>query len=622
MRLLTALITTLCILTSPLTPARTPPTPQINNLEDLSTAIDRVLTQTNTPGAAVALIQPDGQLWLHTSGKADLKAGTPVTADTQFRVGSISKILVAASVMKLVELRKVSLDARLAEVAPEIEFDNPWEQRNPIRLVHLLNHSTGWDAPHFAELVSEGGKPTTIGAALAKHPHSRTSRWVPGSRTAYNNTGPLVAAYIVEKVSGIPYEEFVQQEFFEPLGMHSSGYFYSDHYRNNAATLYRAGQPLPYWHLNNRAAGGMHSSARDMAQLVRFLLQRGQISGRHLLGESSFEALERVQGTLPAANGLQLSWGLGMNLFHHNGAVFHGHEGSLPGANSMLAYQPELGAAYVVMTNSGGPAMAQIHRLMADYVTADYSATAVAADRALTEEDFALSGFYRVVSPMSELTAAFSRLVPWSLEVNARQATIRPAVGAQQRTLIPGPGSAFRQETSGRIALVRVSDPIEGDVLHYGPQTLAKTSLVEAYAPLLIAVLWLVCALVAVAFSFIWLPRYLSGKISRGPSLAIRVWPLLSVLSVLAVLFAVKIMFGSATPFALAGRPSVPSLAVFLGTCAFFMLTLWSLRVWWRYRDYKMNRFVKYHSTLLVLLNFLVGLYLLGYGLIGVRLWA
>ncbi|WP_323845893.1 serine hydrolase domain-containing protein [Microbulbifer magnicolonia] len=607
------------------------PRPQsapIENLQQLETAIDRVMAKSPAPGVAVALVEADGEVWWYTSGEADVARNKPVGAETRFRVGSISKLLVGLAVMKLREEGRLSLDDRLADLAPEIQFDNPWEGQYPLRLVHLLNHSTGWDAPHFAEQVAREGKPIAIREALALHPHSRRSRWAPGSRTAYNNTGPLVAAYIVEKVSGIPYEEYIRQNFFDPLAMRDSGYFYSDEYRSNAATLYRAGQPLPYWHLNNRAAGGMHSSLRDMVRLARLLLQRGSSAGGRVLSAASVEQTELPQQTLAARAGLQLSWGLGNSVFHHNGVVFYGHEGSLPGASAVLAYQPALGVAHVVMANSNGPAVTQIHRLIADYVTRNTVVPSVDAERALNDEDLALDGFYRVDSPVMQSAEFLTDLVPWRLAVKKDGATIGPLIGAPPRRLLAGAGPTFKQETSGKIALVRVADPLAGEVLHYGPQTLKRVSAIGAYAPLLIAALWALSAATALLLALIWLPRWLFGRLAKGAKdapaarLSLRAWPLLTLVAMLIALLGAKLAAASRIPYVLAGQISAASLMVFAGTIAFFLCALWSLRIWFRYRGADINRFVRGHATLLIALNLVVGIYLLAYGVIGIRLWA
>lgn len=596
--------------------------PPVETLSQLADAIDGVAARRNTPGIAVALLKPGGEVWRHTAGLADIDAQRPVTADTRFRIGSISKMFVSLAVLRLQEEGRLSLDDRVAALAPEIAFENPWEEEYPLRLVHLLNHSSGWDAPHFVEQIGSADRPLSIREALDLHPHSRASRWAPGSRSAYNNTGPLVAAYIVEKVSGLSsYEDYVREQFLAPLGMAATGFFYSDGYRNNAAAQYRGGRELPYWHLNNRAAGGMHSSLNDMVRFARMLLQRGRVDDAQLLSVDSIARSETPQRTLAVEAGLEVSWGLGNNVFHRNGVIFHGHEGGLPGASALLAYQPELGTAHIVLANSGGPVAAEIHRLLADFETRNAAIQPVSAARQITRADVALSGYYRIASPVMQSAEFLAGLLPWSLDVHGDDASIGPILGMPPRTLVPGKDGSFLQSTTGKVALVQVQDPSAGELLHYGPQALQKVGAVSAYGPPLLALAWLVCALVALGFVPIWLPRYWLGRIPRGGPMAIRVWPLLTLAGAMAALLGAKTALASPVPYALAGRVSLPTMLVFAGSVAFFVCALWSLRVWFRCRGSRMNRFVKYHSTALILLNLLVGLYLLRYGVIGIRLW-
>ena len=93
------------------------------------------------------------------------------------------------------------------------------------RVVDLLEHTTGWDDSHLREYAKAA--PATMGVreALDYDHHSRTSRWSPGTRMAYCNSGPPVAAYIVEKLTGQRFEDYVTQNFFEPMGMKTATYF-------------------------------------------------------------------------------------------------------------------------------------------------------------------------------------------------------------------------------------------------------------------------------------------------------------------------------------------------------------------------------------------------------------
>lgn len=598
------------------------PSKAIEDVSELGLEIDNIREKTKAAGIAVAMINADGKLWVHNSGMAILAEKKPVKSNTQFRFGSISKMFVSLSIIKLVEQNKLDLNARLADVAPEIEFDNPWEQTDPIRIVHLLNHSTGWDAPHFVEQRAWQTTPISVRQALDLHPHSRHSRWLPGSRSAYNNTGPLVAAYVVEKIADIRFEDYVHQQFLGPLKMDSSGYFDTERYRQHAATLYRGQQPLPYLHLNNRAAGGFNSSTADMAKFLRLMLQRGNNQDVSILPISALEQLERPQGTLATDAGLYHTWGLGNTVFHANGILFHGHEGSLPGANAVLAYQPELGVGYVAVSNTEGPAIGLIHKMLSNYLTQGIKKKKVTADRNLTDNDFALTGLYRNISPVSDISVFFTQLLPWSLKVSESEVEIKPLIGAPARHLVAGDINNYKQNSTGKIALARVTDPIAGEVLHYGPMTLVKINAISAYLPLIILALWILLGVVSVLFSLIWLPRKWLGRISNPDSIKIRSWPLMTFFIVLISLIGTMIIRNSTRPFELAGQPTPLSIVVFLSTIAFFLGYIWSVKVWFETKAQPMNSFVKWHSTLMIFLNLTVGLYCLAHGIIGIRLWA
>ncbi len=124
------------------------------HLKKLEESIDEIIIQTRTPGVAVAIVQADGTVWQYFSGVQNKETQQPVTEKTIFRVGSISKMVVAQAVLKLLEEGRLSLEDRVRDLAPEIVFENPWALSHPIRMHHLLEHTTGWDAPSFASQAS------------------------------------------------------------------------------------------------------------------------------------------------------------------------------------------------------------------------------------------------------------------------------------------------------------------------------------------------------------------------------------------------------------------------------------------------------------------------------------
>lgn len=204
-------------------------------LDELKVAIEMVRVESGLPGLGIALVDKNGPYWVDGLGQASLETKAPATKNTLFRIGSTSKMFVALSVLKLVEEGKLHLDDKLSDLAPEIYFENSWEKTNPIRLANLLEHTTGWDDISFP-VYSHQDATITLKDALDFHPRYRKSRWAPGTRYAYNNAGPAIAAYIVKKITGQVYEDYVQAQFFNPFQMSSITFFESDLFKQRGAT--------------------------------------------------------------------------------------------------------------------------------------------------------------------------------------------------------------------------------------------------------------------------------------------------------------------------------------------------------------------------------------------------
>lgn len=582
--------------------------------------LDNVREKSGVQGIAVSIIESGKAPLLLTSGLADIDQSTPITEHTQFRFGSVAKILVAMSVMQLIEQGKLTLQTPVAELVPEIQFNNPYQQDFPLTVQHLLNHTTGWDAMRFAENRVPATNPVTVKQALDILPANRQSRWPPGSRTAYNNTGPLVAAYIVEKLSGMPFEVFVKTHILSPLNMDNTDYFYTDNYRKHAATLYLNKQPLAYEHLNNRPAGGLNSNMADMTAFVTFLLTQGKNPQQALLSASSFQRLQTPGGSLPTAAGIEVTYAQGINIFHANGFLLFGHEGNVRGGSALIIYQPDLQKGYVIAVNGEGAAVPLIHQFLANLITQP-AATENTSEQHFSESQQALSGFYRSINPAARLVAPFSTLMPWQLKVSKNMATISPLIGAKLRQLGSGQNDSFTQWHSGKTVLVAAEDPIAGAVIHYGPLTLQRTSALTAYAPFIISLIWLLAAVTAVGLAFIWLPRKWLGKVSAPTSTRLRSWPLITLLPLLITMLL--LLYANASPAVtdLLGQPSWLAVGISISTILFFFSSIWSIVVGWQTPRRQVYALLYWHSALLISLNGLIAIYLLLNGLIGVRLW-
>ena len=205
----------------------------------LRDSIESEIDGAGVPGAGVVLFSADSIRWEGYFGLADRVSERPVTDKTVFRAGSISKSVVSTASLLMVEEGRLDLQAPVRDLAPEIKIQNPWADTDPVRVVHLLEHTAGFDDFEIHEYVSRSPN-ITLREGLAINPATRQVRWRPGMYSSYSNAGPPVAAYIVEKKSGQPFNSFVIDRIFEPLGMRASSFLRDDRTKGHLATGYAA----------------------------------------------------------------------------------------------------------------------------------------------------------------------------------------------------------------------------------------------------------------------------------------------------------------------------------------------------------------------------------------------
>jgi CubicO group peptidase (beta-lactamase class C family) len=594
-------------------------------IDELLAAINDVLEEHETPGVALAIVSEDGPEWVGALGKANVENDISADADTLFRIGSTSKMFVALSVLQLVEEGRLSLDDELTDLAPEIEFENAWEETHPVRLAHLLEHTTGWDDIHLPEYAHNDPTPVTLKEGLDYHPHSRTSRWMPGTRYSYCNAGPPVAAYIIEKTTGQDFEDYVQENFFTPLQMTGASYRQSEGVQERGATLYSDGVAEDYWHIIMRPSGSINASARDMARFVQMLLGRGMLDGVQYVSPESLERMESTHTTNAANAGLELGYGLNNYTSTHEHWVYRAHNGGVNGGLTELAYMPDAGMGYAFMINAGsGAAFGEISDLVRNYQTKDLAAPAIQDAVALTDSDLELPGLYHTVNPRQQISYFLDRMLGVEkLWFEDGELNRKPLLGGEVTTYLPAGDNLYRSPEYGRIALVRAADPLAGPVVHAGNLVLKPVSPLIVYGQLLVALLWVASMVTSFLYFFVWGVRKLRGKVPQGASTRIRVWPLLASASIVGfvMLFAMGMSSMSST-FTLLGAPSAISVGIMLMTMAFAGFAALGVYTAVVERGTEMNRFNYWYSSISSYLHLLVAAYLLWFGVIGIQTWA
>lgn len=619
MQLLRAVL--LCLLASTCLAEEDEPAPA--SLDELLQAIEAVVVEKEIPSVGLALVDETGPVWVGAFGQADLDSGRAATADTMYRIGSVSKMFVSLSVLLLVEEGMLSLDDRLADLAPEIAYENPWAETHPIRVVHLLEHTTGWDDLHLPEYAHNVTPPVTLREGLDFHPHSRISRWAPGSRMSYCNSGPPVAAYIVEKLAGMPFEDFVRENFFDPLGMQAASYFETADYEELGASLYTAdGRQADYWNIIMRPSGSINASARDMARLLEFYIHRGEIDGERIIGEAALDRMESVASTSAAAAGQAGGYGLANYSSRHNAWSYREHNGGVIGGITELAYLPDAGRGHAIMlSNDDGSALGRISELVRDFETRDLEPPAGPAAVPLTDVHTRIAGLYEPINPRQEISRFLDRVLDiHRLSFEDGMLVRRPLLGGDPTRFYPVSENLYAHEESGVTLVAAVVDPLAGDVVHIGSRVLKPVAAALVYLQLGIAILWGVMIASSLLYFLVWSVRRLRKRIEPGATIRIRAWPLLAGVSTL--IFVGAFAIGFADPFERLGRVSLYSATIFLATLAFAAFAVLGLVTAIRERATPMNRVNYWHSTIAAATHVVVMLYLAAFGIIGLMTWA
>lgn len=594
-----------------------------DNIQELKEAVAQLVKEKGLPAVSIAMIDETGPVWVGALGKANLENDIAADENSLFRIGSTSKMFVALSVLKLVEEGKLDLMDKVSELVPDIKFENQWHETDPIRVVHLLEHTTGWDDVHLPEYAHNDPSPATLKQGLDFHPHSRTSRWKPGSRSSYCNSGPPVAAYIVEKITGKNFEEYVQENFFDPMGMNSATYFLNDDVKSKGVTLYANGnQPQDYSHIFVRPSGAINASALDMSRFLQFYIDRGSVGNQQLVSEKSLERMERVESTSGAKVGQQAGYGLSNYSSPHKSWVYRAHDGGVNGGITEFAYLAEAKIGHTIMTNSAdGGAFQALSKLIRNYETRNLTPPEISNDIEITDAYKSIEGLYYPINSRQEMIHFISRILnAETLSFDGNQLLRKPLFGGKIRTYYPVSPTLYKSAKTGLISLSLSDDPLAGVVVHANSRVLQPTNPLLVYGELSIAVIWLLAIVSSVLYMFVWGIRKGLKKIPKGATIKVRLWPLLAAISV--IVFVVLFIIGQGSPFESFGAPSLLSIGAFIATICFAIFSTLGFFTIIKERDAEMNRVNYWYCAVCSSAHFLVTLYLLWFGVIGLRTWA
>ncbi len=312
------------------------------------------LERSDIAGATV-LVMKDGNVLLQKGyGYADVKTKKPVDPTaTIFRLASISKLFTWVAVMQLVEQHKLSLDT---DVNQYLDFQIRPAFNKPITLRNLMTHTGGFEETIDDIIITDPKQSVSLRQYLIDNQPMRI--FPPGEVPAYSNYGVGLASYIVQRASGEPFEQYVQEHIFAPLGMtHSSFHQPVEKSLADLPSLgYRASTlkpPVGFEIFNPVGAGGISSTAADMGRFGQALLSGGELDGNRILKPETLAQMwtpqYRASDQLPAiCMGFYESW--------RNDLRWIGHSGDLIAFHSLFFVEPQQKIVLFVSYNSAGSA--------------------------------------------------------------------------------------------------------------------------------------------------------------------------------------------------------------------------------------------------------------------------
>ncbi|MGI8406287.1 MAG: serine hydrolase domain-containing protein [Thermomicrobiales bacterium] len=320
------------------------------NYSSLEAAVQGEAARWNVPGMSVAVLH-DGVIDTVATGITSIQTKQPVTPDTIFQIGSISKVFTTTLAMQFVEEGLLDLDEPIVTYIPDLPLADP-DVRAAVTLRHIFSHSAGFEGDTFDD-YGRGDDATAKAIAV----FDKLKQWfAPGELFSYNNNGFVLAALVLETVTGKTFEPLMQEHVFTPLKLENTVYF-----AENAITYSHAvghflrkredgpviARPYSFPRQIN-APGGIIATASDLIRFAQMHINGGELDGTRVLSE---ETAILMQTPFINAWDQHCSFGQGWYISEYLGLKIIQHGGSTMGFRAMLRIAPERGFAIALLTN-------------------------------------------------------------------------------------------------------------------------------------------------------------------------------------------------------------------------------------------------------------------------------
>ena len=312
------------------------------------------------PGITAAIIKDQEVLWSGAFGLANIEDSVKMKPATIFSICSTSKLFTSVAIMKLYEEGKLRLDDDIHDLLPWYNLKQRYPESMPITVRTLMTHSSGlpkesnfsyWTPPDFPFPSRE-----EIIGALSK----QESLYPASSYFEYSNLGMILLGEIIAEISGMSYDDYIQQNILEPLGLTNTRTELPTHlYGSELAFGYSSldrrhnREKVNFFQANGvKPAAGFSSNVIDLGKFASWQFRLLDTTTTEILKSSTLKYMQNVHWTDPD---WKITWGLGFKIIKNNdGSKWIGHGGSCPGYRTLLLINPKTKLAFSVMVNASG----------------------------------------------------------------------------------------------------------------------------------------------------------------------------------------------------------------------------------------------------------------------------
>jgi len=333
-----------------------PSAPGLNDSQEFETFVDKFfqeeMSKTHIPGGVISVVK-DGKLFFAKGyGYANVEKKIPVVADkTLFRVASLSKLFTATAAMQLYERGMLQLDGEVNQYLTDFQLENPYPE--PVKVAQLMTHTDGTSQRRIGLAARTAQEMQPLGEYLADH--MPPVFWPPGKLYNYSSHSSALLGYLVQKISGLPFVQYIDKNIFQPLNMPRSAFVQPPPppLAEDLAVGYQYQNgnfnPVPYLYLNIAPAASVHTTAIDMAHFAIAHLQLGRYENARILKPDPVRLMHQTHFT---QHPLLPGTAYGFHERLENGIRSLTHLGSLRGYSSSLTLLNDQNIGIFTATNS------------------------------------------------------------------------------------------------------------------------------------------------------------------------------------------------------------------------------------------------------------------------------